>query len=375
MSALPSAIVRPALQRLFYKGLGVVTFRELDSGVLDRAVAGPGVDDLVELRCLCPENGVEALSECLLALAAQSVTVEDAWCNTPQERALFGEPGMVNQGHSASDDPALTAAGGWQVSRLSAIFPNAVAAREALDAVQPLCAQFQLAVHDWQLLPLTAQDWVRLTQAQFEPIYITPQFAIVPSWHDGPEHAHAQRMILDPGLAFGTGSHPTTRMCLQWLCAQAPDALRQQSVLDYGCGSGILAIAARMLGAQPVWAVDIDQIAVQATRDNARRNGLSIHTGATDEAAHLDAGFTACLPDKPQLAQRRFDIVLANILAKPLTVLAPLLCGRLAPKGQLIMSGILAGQAQEIAAAYATWLSVSVLGTVEDWVLMGGRLK
>jgi ribosomal protein L11 methyltransferase len=200
------------------------------------------------------------------------------------------------------------------------------------------------------------QDWVRLTQSQFAPVEIAPGFWIVPSWHDVP--VGAQRVIrLDPGLAFGTGTHPTTRMCLRWTARQAPDrAGTWTRVLDYGCGSGILAIGAALHGARNIDAVDIDPAAVEATRANALANGVTLKAG---------------LPD---LACGRYPLVYANILATPLKLLAPLLCAHLAPGGQLVLAGILERQADELAAAYAPWLELEVADRDEGWVLMTGEM-
>ena len=192
------------------------------------------------------------------------------------------------------------------------------------------------------------QDWVRLTQSQFAPVEITPQFWIVPTWHEPPAQAR-QIIRLDPGLAFGTGTHPTTRMCLRWI---ARHPMAGQRVLDYGCGSGILAIAAARFGAAPIDAVDIDPAAVQSTLDNAHANGVQ-----------LDAG----LPDR---ASGVYGVVLANILATPLKVLAPLLCSHVAPGGSLVLAGILERQADELKSAYAAYLPLQVADTQDGWVLM-----
>ena len=200
------------------------------------------------------------------------------------------------------------------------------------------------------------EDWVRLTQSQFEPVPITPGFWIVPSWHEPP--ADATRVIrLDPGLAFGTGTHPTTRMCLRWIARTA--AARPAPwprVLDYGCGSGILAIAAALHGARDVDAVDLDPAAVESTRVNAAANGVALRAGT------------------PELAQGRYALVLANILAQPLKLLAPLLCGHVDAGGDLVLAGILERQADELRAAYAPWCCLEVTDEDDGWVLMTSRL-
>ena len=291
---------------------------------------------MVELRLHCPQHAVEPISDALLALDALSVSVADADAHTDQEQALFAEPGM----------PAP--AEGWQRSHLQALFAQEVQARHA-GTVLAMQDFFQEAV----LLGIDVvepQDWVRLTQSQFEPVAITDDVWIVPSWHE--PLAQARLAIrLDPGLAFGTGTHPTTRMCLRWMALRPPKGER---VLDYGCGSGILAIGAARLGASSVDAVDIDDHAIQATHANALANDVALQVG--------DAS----------LAQGAYQLVVANILAAPLTVLAPLLCAHIAPKGHLLLAGILARQAEAIQAAYAPYLKLVVADQQEGWVLMHG---
>ncbi|TNF63168.1 MAG: 50S ribosomal protein L11 methyltransferase [Burkholderiales bacterium] len=287
-----------------------------------------------ELVMLAPEPAVEPLGEALEALDALSVSVEDADAMTPAESALFGEPGMPPPRE------------GWQRSRVVALFAEEAAAREA--AVLLAAQDFFQGCSVLGVQPVADQDWVRLTQAQFEPVEITPTFWIVPSWHEPP--AQAREIIrLDPGLAFGTGTHPTTHMCLRWIAAHPP---RGRRVLDYGCGSGILAIGAGRFGAGETVAVDIDPAAVEATRLNAAANGVGLRAG---------------LPD---VAEGEFDLVLANILATPLKVLAPLLCRHVAAGGHLVLAGILARQADELRQAYGPWLPLTVHDEQDGWVLM-----
>jgi ribosomal protein L11 methyltransferase len=289
-----------------------------------------------ELVLHCPEALVETVSEALSdELEALSVSVEDADAGTDAERALFGEPGM----------PAPKA--GWQQSTITALFDTETAATEAatLLLAQDWATDLKVAA----LREVAEQDWVRLTQSQFEPVEITPEFWIVPSWHETP--AAAQRVIrLDPGLAFGTGTHPTTRMCLRWISRHAQPWPR---VLDYGCGSGILAIgAAARHGAVAIDAVDIDDAAVQATVANAAANGVTLSAG------------------RPDAAQGKYPLVLANILATPLKLLAPLLAGHVAAGGHLVLAGILERQADELKAAYAPWLALEVSDQEDGWILM-----
>jgi len=295
---------------------------------------GGGEDRLFELLLLVPEEAVESVSDALEALDALSVSVEDADAETPAEQALFGEPGM----------PAPRA--GWHRSRVAALFPVRAAAEEALQLLG--VQDFFEGCESLGVRAVAEQDWVRLTQSQFSPIGITPGFWIVPSWHESPEGAR-QVIRLDPGLAFGTGTHPTTRMCLRWI---ARHDFAGERVLDYGCGSGILAIGAAKHGASAIVAVDIDPAAVESTRINAGNNQVELSAGL------------------PECAQGLFEVVLANILATPLKVLAPLLCGHVRPGGHLVLAGILERQADELKAAYAPWVSLEVADTEDGWILM-----
>lgn len=289
-----------------------------------------------ELVLRVPEPRVEDVCDALEALDALSVSVEDADADTTAERALFGEPGLP--------PPAA----GWQHSRVVALFDTEAQAREAAALLAPQDFFAECAVLG--VRPVADTDWVRLTQAQFDPVPITPAFWIVPSWHEPP--AQARTVIrLDPGLAFGTGTHPTTHMCLRWI---ATHGVAGRRVLDYGCGSGILAIAAAKHGAAAVDAVDIDPAAVQATEANAAANGVTLRAGL------------------PELAQGPYDVVLANILATPLKVLAPLLSSLVAPGGHLVLAGILQRQADELRDAYAPWLALQVHDALDGWILMTG---
>lgn len=294
---------------------------------------------MFELRLLVPEDRVETLSDALEALDALSVSVEDADAQTDAEQALFGEPGMPPPKE------------GWQRSRVIALFAGEAQAREAATvlAAQDFFDGCQLL----DLVDVPEQDWVRLTQSQFAPVEITPEFWIVPTWHEPPAGAR-QVIRLDPGLAFGTGTHPTTRMCLRWIASRAE--MGGKRVLDYGCGSGILAIGAAKFGAAEIDAVDIDEAAVDATRLNAEANGV-----------HLKAGLS-------ELARGRYDIVLANILATPLKVLAPLLCEHVAPGGSLVLAGILERQADELKLAYAPYAALEVSDTEDGWILMTAKV-
>jgi ribosomal protein L11 methyltransferase len=298
---------------------------------------------MFELSILCPEAQVESVSEALEALDALSVSVEDADVATPIEQALFGEPGM----------PPPKA--GWQRSVIKALY----ATKElAFDAQETLSHQdFYANCKSLGLAEIADQDWVRLTQSQFTPVDITPEFWIVPTWHEKP--AGATKIItLDPGLAFGTGTHPTTRMCLRWIAAHE-SALFDQRVLDYGCGSGILAIGAALHGASFIDAVDIDEAAVQSTQDNALANHVTLNAGLPDQVSN-----EAC----------SYHVVLANILATPLKVLAPLLTSHVAPGGHLVLAGILERQEDELKAAYAPYAKLEVSDREDGWILMTAKL-
>ncbi|MEY4651477.1 MAG: hypothetical protein RI884_58 [Pseudomonadota bacterium] len=292
---------------------------------------------MFELSLLAPESRVEDVSEALDALGALSVSVEDADAHTDAEQALFGEPGMPPPKE------------GWQRSRVVALFPAEDAAQEAARLLQ-----LQDFFEGCRLLSVAAvpeQDWVRLTQSQFAPVEVTSEFWIVPTWHEPPAQAR-QVIRLDPGLAFGTGTHPTTRMCLRWIATRS---LSGQRVLDYGCGSGILAIGAAKYGAATIDAVDIDEAAVRATLDNAQANGVTLNAGLPEAASGL------------------YDTVLANILATPLKMLAPLLRAHVQAGGALVLAGILERQADELTQAYAPYCRLEVADTQEGWVLMTAR--
>ena len=289
---------------------------------------------MFELILLCAQDQVETLSDALMALDALSVSVEDADAHTDQEQALFGEPGM----------PAPAQA--WLRSQVLALFADQTLAEQAAHILK--LQDFFENASLVRIAEVPAQDWVRLTQSQFEPVEITPDLWVVPSWHEAPAQAR-QVIRLDPGLAFGTGTHPTTRMCLRWIALH----MRQGSrVLDYGCGSGILAISAALCGASEVDAVDIDADAVSAAQANALANRVNVNTGL------------------PHVAQGQYALVVANILAAPLKVLAPLLCAHIEQGGHLLLAGILSRQIEEIQQAYAPYLQLQVADTQDGWVLM-----
>jgi len=292
-------------------------------------------------RALCFDTDAgdaEAWADALLACGALSVDASDPRAGTADETPLYGEPG----------EPGVEL---WPVSRLVALFPDGADARAACaDAA----ASLGRPVPDVTLRDVEEQDWVRTTQAQFAPIEVAPGLWIVPTWCEPPTR-DALVLRLDPGLAFGTGSHPTTSLCLRWLAANLRGG---ESLLDYGCGSGILAIAAAKLGASRVVGTDVDPQAIVASRDNATLNGATADFVDPDA---LDAG--------------AFDVVVANILANPLVLLAPAIAARVRPGGRLVLSGILEPQADTVLAAYAAWFNIAATARADGWVLLAGERR
>ena len=289
----------------------------------------------------------EALSDALMEAGALSVSVEDADEGTEDEKPLFGEPGM---------EPTEAA---WDHSRVVALTD---ADADQLAIVTEAAQAINLpVVPAFTTRKVEDADWVRLTQSQFEPIHIGTNIWVVPSWHVAPD-PNGLILELDPGLAFGTGSHPTTRLCMEWLEAHpAPD----KSVLDYGCGSGILAMVAKKLGSQDVAGVDIDPQAIESARANAERNNVAIDFYLPD---------TFAASGNERHAGGKFDIVVANILSSPLKLMAPMLAGRVADGGSLVLSGVLARQADEVAAAYAPFIKLGVWAEQDGWVALHGTL-
>ena len=311
----------------------------------------------------------ERLSDALLELGALSVSVEDADAGTERETPQFGEPG--------SPDTPL-----WDNSKVVALFePRDDLVADIAAAVQAL----GIETPDTSTEEVAEQNWVQLTQSQFEPIRINERLWIVPSWHMDkfatPSETERREQIssplsagegpgmrptngppgsncilqLDPGMAFGTGSHPTTRLCLEWLCLTAAPG---KALLDYGCGSGILALAAAKLGADPVVGVEIDEQAITAAQHNAQQNHVRL------DVRHSSAP----LPET-------FDLVVANILTNPLCVLAPLLASRLAPGGRIALSGVLESQAQQVIAVYAPFVALHVGATLDGWCRLEGAAR
>lgn len=279
----------------------------------------------------------EALADTLMDAGALSATIEDADAGTPAETPQFGEPGSVTTP-------------GWERSRVIALLDSGTDADELIARCAPLAGLDEVPTFTRETIE--EQNWVQLTQSQFDPIRVSERLWIVPSWHVAPD-PDAIVLVLDPGMAFGTGSHPTTRLCLEWLERSVTSGI---SILDYGCGSGILAIAAARLGAGDVLGVDIDPQAVGAAISNAERNEV-----------------TARFDDSAKEIKGQFDVVVANILSNPLKALAPAICSHVRSGGKLALSGILAEQAEELIAVYAPYIPLAIADTREGWVCLAGQ--
>ena len=292
----------------------------------------PWISITIETDC----EHAERLADSLLDAGALSASIEDADAGTPNETPQFGEPGSITTP-------------GWERSRVVALLESGTDVDELLEACAPLAGLETIPTYTQE--EVQEQNWVQLTQSQFDPIRISGRLWIVPSWHTAPD-PDAIVLVLDPGMAFGTGSHPTTRLCLEWLERTVTPGI---SLLDYGCGSGILAIAAARLGASDVLGVDIDPQAVSAAKNNAERNDVSAH-----------------FADSALAIEEQFDIVVANILSNPLKALAPAICAHVRPGGLLALSGILAEQTDDLIAAYASWVPLAVADTREGWVCLAG---
>ncbi|XXQ67557.1 50S ribosomal protein L11 methyltransferase [Neisseriaceae bacterium B1] len=281
------------------------------------------------------EAQAEAFSDALMDCGALSSAIEDAYAGTDEEQPIFGEPDMPQQQL-------------WQQSRVVALFDETANVAEILaQAAQ----QVDLTLPEYALENIAEQDWVRLTQSQFDPIRISERLWITPTWHETPDK-NAVNLRLDPGLAFGTGSHPTTHLCLQWLDQNLHG---DESVLDYGCGSGILAIAALKLGAGSAVGVDIDPQALLASNDNAAQN---------------DVHAAFYLPNA--LPEGEFDVVVANILANPLRMLGDMLASRTKIGGRIVLSGILEEQVEEMSAIYAQWFDMLPEKLDNGWACLSG---
>lgn len=285
----------------------------------------------------------ELLSDALMEQGAISVDIHDAAAGSHNEQPLFGEPGNPSEEI-------------WQDAEISALFDSKVGA-DITHIVENLMQLDCLSNPvNYRVEQVEEQDWVRLTQSQFTPIQISSRMWIVPTWHT-PTDPTAINLLLDPGLAFGSGSHPTTQLCLCWL---EQNLKTGNTLIDYGCGSGILAIGALKLGAYHVTGIDIDPQAITVSHDNAMRNQC-------DPSQFVFA--TAHSSREP------VDIVIANILANPLTILAPLLASLVKQNGNIVLSGILHEQADKVIQTYQSWFDMKLVRQQEDWVLLAGHKR
>lgn len=316
--------------------------------MLRRGSLSIGYMSWISLTLETDDAHAEILSDALLELGALSTDIHDAAAGTEREQSLFDEPGGL-------------AGEIWSASELTALFE---ADADITSIVQAAAQAAQLSSSPtYHLTHVEEQDWVRITQSQFDPIQISPRLWIVPTWHEAPDPA-AINLILDPGLAFGTGSHPSTKLCLAWLDENLQGG---EDVLDYGCGSGILAIAALKLGASHVVGVDIDPQAVAASRENAMLNQCE----ETKTEFHTTHFATRTDPARGAWA----DVVVANILANPLIILAPILMHATRRGGNIVLSGILMEQAEEVRQVYQRWFNMRIAGMREGWALLTGIRK
>ena len=286
------------------------------------------------------QDQVDKLSDALIENGALSTAIEDANAGNDNEQPIFGEPDMPTEQV-------------WQQSNIVALFDENTDIDSVVSTAAQECA---IAKPQYYLETIPEQDWVRLTQSQFDPIQISSRLWITPSWHNQPTQPGVINLQLDPGLAFGTGSHPTTRLCLQWLDKHVRSG---ETLLDYGCGSGILTIAALKLGVSRACGVDIDPQAIRASQDNAAQNQVSAEFYLSD---NLPAG-------------QKFDIVIANILANPLRMLAQMLAERTRTGGEIVLSGILAEQTEELSGIYRQWFDLNSPKTLDGWVCISGRKR
>ena len=289
----------------------------------------------INLTFFAEEKDIDLLSEALETRGALSIFIQDKNLNNSDEELIFGEP------HSGPNKF-------WATNQIQALFNNSVDIKEIQDE---LVSNFQDIDFKFTASSVSETDWVKLSQSQFKPICIKDRINIVPSWHkiNNPKLIN---IILDPGLAFGTGAHPTTHLCTEWLI---DNVSKEKKVLDYGCGSGILAIAAFKLGAKMVKGVDIDPQAIIASKENGNVNECNIDWVNTDE----DFKFQA-------------DLLVANILSSALSVLAPLLASYCAPKGKIALSGILESQENQIKKIYEPWFNFEKTLKNNGWVCLSG---
>ena len=297
----------------------------------------------INLKIQASAEYAHIISDALIELGALSSSIEDSYLNSENEEALFGEPNI----------PSNTI---WQHNTIESLFDDSISIDTVIDELKTMTG---LSDIDYTLESVEEQNWVTLTQSQFEPISILNKLWIVPSWHTTPNPS-AINIILDPGLAFGTGSHPTTHLCLEWLIKEVNINDR---VLDYGCGSGILSIAAKKCGAKEVVGVDIDPQAILATEQNAALNGV---------AENLYVG----LPDEfnLELADQKADVFVANILAGPLMMLAPEFATLVKSEGEFALAGVIEEQVSDVSSVYSEFFDIlEVEKRDENWCRISGK--
>ncbi|MCK2150764.1 MULTISPECIES: 50S ribosomal protein L11 methyltransferase [Marinobacter] len=291
----------------------------------------------IQLQIPADPDNADQLEDLLMEMGADAVSMEDA-----ADQPLY-EP-----------DPGTTPL--WSQTTVTGLFQSDRDIDQLCADVRDLWHQAtQQSLPDIDVTLVEDKDWERAWMDDFQPLKFGERLWIVPSWHDAPE-PDAANLMLDPGLAFGTGTHPTTALCLEWLDGQD---MQNRQVTDYGCGSGILGLAALLLGADHVVGVDTDPQALDASRENARRNGVA------------DDRLSLYLPENEPNAAT--DVMLANILAQPLIGLAPHLAKLTKPGGDLVLSGILSHQAREVMAAYEPWFIMDEPVQREEWIRLTGR--
>lgn len=284
---------------------------------------------------------VEKWSDTLLEQGAISISIEDAYANTDHEYPLFGEP----------EKKELPEEEQWPTSQISILLNDNINYRYLISSVATFLNKKEPKIIACKRIK--EQDWVKLTQSQFTPIEVGEKIIITPSWTKKLKNIKPIRIVLDPGLAFGTGSHPTTQLCIEWLESVTKST---DTVLDYGCGSGILAIVADFCGAKNVVGVDIDPNAILTSKQNSTLNQRNIKFYSVDECPN-----------------QQFDIVVANILSNPLKMLAPLLSNKLSQAGIIALSGILNRQTSDIINAYKPFIQLNIWKKNGEWVLLTGR--
>lgn len=292
----------------------------------------------INLKIQASAEYVHIMSDALIELGALSSSIEDAFLNSDNEEVLFGEPNI----------PSNTI---WQHNTIESLFDDSISIDTVIDELKTITG---LPHIDFILESVEDQNWVMLTQSQFEPINVSNKLWIVPSWHTSPDPS-VINIVLDPGLAFGTGSHPTTHLCLEWLIKNVSVNDR---VLDYGCGSGILSIVAKKCGAKEVVGVDIDTQAIISSTHNAKENHVDIQFYNSELSLHFEA-----------------DIVIANILSSALAVLAPIIAEACKSQGSIALSGILQEQVDMLTEIYSVWFNLNKPIEREGWILLSGTKK